>query len=192
MGISSISFRKNLRSCPRAPLSQHPARTTDPDCRGLSQTSLQCTGWGNGVARQYAVTPPIEHLHSAEIGEKMFFRLAYSLVVCADARGAQRDNAPSRANFRQIMANLIIMHPAETEEIVLQAYSLRASRVQAYRCYELLWGYRAEHGQIQEMLSLCEESCRDISSKLSWDFVYFLVQFIVPLIVLTVSGAGTV
>ena len=64
--------------------------------------------------------------------------------------GAQRDNAPSRANFRQIMANLIIMHPAETEEIVLQAYSLRASRVQAYRCYELLWGYRAEHGQIQE------------------------------------------
>ena len=100
VGISSISFRKILGSCPRAPLSQHPARTTDPDCPGLSQTSLQCTGWGNGVARQYAITPPTEHLHSAEVGEKLFFRLAYSLVVCTDARGFSKGYRTEQSQFQ--------------------------------------------------------------------------------------------
>ena len=42
------------------------------------------------------------------------------------------------------------MHPAEMEEIVLQPFSLRACCVQAYGCYGLLRGYRAEQSQFQE------------------------------------------
>ena len=43
---------------------------------------------------------------------------------------------------------------------------------------------------ISGISSLCEDRRRNISSKFSWKFVYFPVQFIVPLVVLTVSGAG--
>ena len=58
--------------------------------------------------------------------------------------------APSRANLRQVTSNLIIVHPAEMEQTVVHAFSLRASRVQAYGCYCLwLWGYRAEQSQFQ-------------------------------------------
>ena len=112
-------------------------------------------------------------------------------MVVLEQRQQARDTAPSRANLRQITPNLITMHPAEMEEIVLQPFSLGASRVQAYGCYGLFLGYRAKQNQFQEYDHYVRIDV-DISAQFGWKFVYFLMQFNVPLVVLTVSGAGAV
>ena len=120
------------------------------------ETKSTVAGCGRRLLRQQgASTKPHRNApqHRAVLTAQHCVQTAQGLdfqVVLLEWWQQARDTAPSSANLRQITANLINMHPAEIEGIVLQLFSLRASRVQAYGCYGLLREYRAEQSQFQE------------------------------------------